>query len=185
MEPGTFTNRPQMAETLTAPFLSASALDAPTKPVHVPPHRSALRAARARLFDLRLRWMPPLCDPLSGLRSQADEDDAELSETQTADGQTSNSEGERDSEHGEPAAEANAQSDTKKKKKGRSKSAIGKTAKQPPAKESPTRTRVAGKRTIVAPDIYNPEKLSEKHAEARQLATKGKKVQAKKRASKS
>jgi hypothetical protein len=43
---------------------------------------------------------------------------------------------------------------------------------------------VAGKRTIVAPDIYNPEKLSEKHAEARQLATKGKKVQAKKRASK-
>jgi len=73
-----------------------------------------------------------MCDPLSGLRSQADEDDAELSETQTADGQTSNSEGERDSEHGEPAAEANAQSDTKKKKKGRaSKSAIGKTAKQP------------------------------------------------------
>jgi hypothetical protein len=173
-----------MAETLTAPLLSTSALDAPTKPVHVPPHRSALRAARARLFDLRLRWMPPLCDPLSGLRSQADEDDAELSETQTADGQTSNSEGEQDSEHGEPAAEA--QSDTKKKKKGRaSKSAIGKTAKQPPAKESPTRTRVAGKRTIVAPDIYNPEKLSEKHAEPRQLATKGKKVQAKKRASKS
>ena len=109
----------------------------------------------------------------SGLRSQADEDDAELSETQTADGQTSNSEGERDSEHGEPAAEANAQSDTKKKKGRASKSAIGKTAKQPPAKESPTRTRVAGKRTIVAPDIYNPEKLSEKHAEARQLATKG------------
>ena len=127
--------------------------------------------------------MPPLCDPLSGLRSQADEDDAELSETQTADGQTSNSEGERDSEHGEPAAEA--QSDTKKKKGRASKSAIGKTAKQPPAKESPTRTRVAGKRTIVAPDIYNPEKLSEKHAEARQLATKGRKVQAKKRASKS
>jgi hypothetical protein len=125
------------------------------------------------------------CDPLSGLRSQADEDDAELSETQTADGQTSNSEGERDSEHGEPAAEANSQSDTKKKKGRASKSAIGKTAKQPPAKESPTRTRVAGKRTIVAPDIYNPEKLSEKHAEARQLATKGRKVQAKKRASKS
>jgi hypothetical protein len=98
---------------------------------------------------------------------------------------TSNSEGERDSEHGEPAAEANAQSDTKKKKGRASKSAIGKTAKQPPAKESPTRTRVAGKRTIVAPDIYNPEKLSEKHAEARQLATKGRKVQAKKRASKS
>ena len=129
--------------------------------------------------------LPPLCDPLSGLRSQADEDDAELSETQTADGQTSNSEGERDSEHGEPAAEANAQSDTKKKKGRASKSAIGKAAKQPPAKESPTRTRVAGKRTIVAPDIYNPEKLSEKHAEARQLATKGRKVQAKKRASKS
>ena len=127
--------------------------------------------------------MPPLCDPLSGLRSQAD--DAELSETQTADGQTSNSEGEQDSEHGEPAAEANAQSDTKKKKGRASKSAIGKTAKQPPAKESPTRTRMAGKRTIVAPDIYNPEKLSEKHAEARQLATKGRKVQAKKRASKS
>ena len=104
-----------------------------------------------------------MCDPLSGLRSQADEDDAELSETQTADGQTSNSEGERDSEHGEPAAEA--QSDTKKKKGRASKSAIGKTAKQPPAKESPTRTRVAGKRTIVAPDIYNPEKLSEKHTE--------------------
>ena len=72
------------------------------------------------------------------------------------------------------------------KKKGRaSKSAIGKTAKQPAAKESPARARVAGKRTIVAPDIYNPEKLSEKHAEARQLATKGGKVQAKKRASKS
>ena len=135
-----------------------------------------------RLFDLRLRWMPPLCDPLSGLRSQADEDDAELSETQTADGQTSNSEGEQDSEQ---AAEANAQSDTKKKKGRASKSAIGKTAKQPPAKESPTRTRVAGKRTIVAPDIYNPEKLSEKHAEARQLATKGRNVQAKKRVSKS
>ena len=172
-----------MAETLTAPFLPTSALDAPTKPVHVPPHRSALRAARARLFDLRLRWMPPLCDPLSGLRSQADED--ELSETRTADGQTSNSEGEQDSEHGEPAAEANTQSDTKKNKGRASKSAIGKTAKQPAAKESPTRIRVAGKRTIVAPDIYNPEKLSEKHAEARQLATKGKKVQAKKRASKS
>ena len=106
-----------------------------------------------------------MCDPLSGLRSQADEDDAELSETQTADGQTSNSEGERDSEHGEPAAEANAQSDTKKKKGRASKSAIGKTAKQPPAKESSARTRVAGKRTIVAPDIYNPEKLSEKHTE--------------------
>ena len=166
-----------MAETLTAPLLSTSALDAPTKPVHVPPHRSALRAARARLFDL-----PPFV-PLSGLRSQADEDDAELAETQTADGQTSNSEGEQDSEHGEPAA--NAQSDTKKKKGRASKSAIGKMAKQPPAKESPTRTRVAGKRTIVAPDIYNPEKLSEKHAEARQLATKGRKVQAKKRASKS
>ena len=118
-----------------------------------------------------------MCDPLSGLRSQADdEDDAELSETQTADGQTSNSEGERDSEHGEPAAEANAQSDTKKKKGRASKSAIGKTAKQPPAKESPTRTRVAGKRTIVAPDICIPEKLSEKHAEALQLAKKGKKV---------
>ena len=131
---------------------------------------------------MRLRWMPPLCDPLSGLRSQADEDDAELSETQTADGQTSNSEGEQDSE---PAVEANAQSDTKKKKGRASKSAIGKTAKQPAANESPARARVAGKRTIVAPDIYNPEKLSEKHAEARQLATKGKKVQAKKRASKS
>ena len=172
-----------MAEALTAPLLPTSALDAPTKPVHVPPHRSALRAARARLFDL-----PPFV-PLSGLRIrlrlQADEDDAELSETQTADGQTSNSEGEQDSEHGEPAAEANAQSDTKKKKGRASKSAIGKTAKQPPAKESPARTRVAGKRTIVAPDIYNPEKLSEKHAEARQLATKGRKVQAKKRASKS
>ena len=126
-----------------------------------------------------------MCDPLSGLRSQADEDDAELSETQTADGQTSNSEGEQDSEHGEPAAEANAQSDTKKKKGRASKSAIGKTAKQPPANESPTRARVAGTRTNVAPDIYNPEKLSEKHAEARQLATKGKKVQAKKRVSKS
>ena len=129
--------------------------------------------------------MPPLCDPLSGLRSQADEDDAELSETQTADGQTSTSEGEQDSEHGEPAAEANAQSDTKKKKGRASKSAIGKTAKQPAANESPARARVAGKRTIVAPDIYNPEKLSEKHAEARQLATKGGKVQAKKRAPKS
>ena len=129
--------------------------------------------------------MPPLCDPLSGLRSQADEDDAELSEAQTADGQTSNSEGEQDSEHGEPAAEANAQSDTKKKKGRASKSAIGKTAKQPAANESPARARVAGKRTIVAPDIYNPEKLSEKHAEARQLATKGRKVQAKKRAPKS
>ena len=124
--------------------------------------------------------MPPR--PASGpLESQADEDDAELSETQTADGQTSNSEGEQDSEHGEPAAEANTQSDTKKNKGRASKSAIGKTAKQPAAKESPTRIRVAGKRTIVAPDIYNPEK----HAEARQLATKGKKVQAKKRASKS
>ena len=105
--------------------------------------------------------LPPLCDPLSGLRSQADEDDAELSETQTADGQTSNSEGERDSEHGEPAAEANAQSDTKKKKGRASKSAIGKTAKQPPAKESPTRTRVAGKRTIVAPDIQPREAVRE------------------------
>ena len=172
-----------MAEALTAPFLSTSALDAPTKPVHVPPHRSALRAARARLFDL-----PPFV-PLSGLRIrlrlQADVDDAELSETQTADGQTSTSEGEQDSEHGEPAAEANAQSDTKKKKGRASKSAIGKTAKQPAANESPARARVAGKRTIVAPDIYNPEKLSEKHAEARQLATKGRNVQAKKRAPKS
>ena len=47
---GTFNTDPeQMAEALTAPFLSTSALDAPTKPVHVPPHRSALRAARARL----------------------------------------------------------------------------------------------------------------------------------------
>ena len=132
--------------------------------------------------------MPPFV-PLSGLRIrlrlQADVDDAELSETQTADGQTSNSEGEQDSEHGEPAAEANAQSDTKKKKGRASKSAIGKTAKQPAAKESPARARVAGKRTIVAPDIYNPEKLSEKHAEARQLATKGRNVQAKKRVSKS
>jgi hypothetical protein len=35
---------------------------------------------------------------------------------------------------------------------------------------------VAGKRTIVAPDICIPEKLSEKHAEALQLAKKGKKV---------
>ena len=169
-----------MAGALTAPLLPTSALDAPTKPVHVPPHRSALRAARARLFDL-----PPFV-PLSGLRIrlrlQADVDDAELSETQTADGQTSTSEGEQDSEQ---AAEANAQSDTKKKKGRASKSAIGKTAKQPAAKESPARARVAGKRTIVAPDIYNPEKLSEKHAEARQLATKGRKVQAKKRAPKS
>ena len=90
--------------------------------------------------------------------------------------------------HGVQEGELSSSSQTPnpKKKKGRaSKSAIGKTAKQPPAKESPTRTRVAGKRTIVAPDIYNPEKLSEKHAEARQLATKGRKVQAKKRASKS
>jgi hypothetical protein len=36
---------------------------------------------------------------------------------------------------------------------------------------------VAGKRTIVAPTYNNPEKkLSEKHAEALQLAKKGKKV---------
>ena len=72
---------------------------------------------------------------------------------------------------GAAGREANAQSDTKKKGKA-SKSAIGKTAKQ-----SPTRTRVAGKRTIVAPTYNNPEKkLSEKHAEALQLAKKGKKV---------
>ena len=62
----------------------------------------------------------------------------------------SNSEGEQGSEHGEPPAEANAQSDTTKKGRA-SKSAIGKTAKKP-AKQWPTRTRVAGKRTIVAPD---------------------------------
>jgi hypothetical protein len=88
--------------------------------------------------------------PQSARKSQADEDDAELSEAQTADGQISNSEGEQGSEHGEPPAEANAQSDTKNKGRG-SKSAIGKTAKKP-AKQWPTRTRVAGKRTIVAPD---------------------------------
>ena len=35
---------------------------------------------------------------------------------------------------------------------------------------------MAGKHTIVAPDIYNPEKLSEKHAEALQLVKKGRKV---------
>ena len=125
--------------------------------------------------------MPPR--PASApLESQADEDDAELSEAQTADGQMSNSEGEQGSEHAEPPADA--QPDTKKKGRA-SKSAIGKTAKQPPAKESPTRTRVAGKRTIVVPDMYNPEKLSEKHAEAQQLAKKGKRVQAKKRVVKS
>ena len=168
-----------MAETLTAPFLSTSALDAPTKPIHVPHPSQRPPCLIARLATLRLLWMPQ-----STRKSQADEDDAELSEAQTADGQMSNSEGEQDSEQ-EPAAEANAQSDTKKKKGRASKSAIGKTAKQPAAKESPARARVAGKRTIVAPDIYNPEKLSEKHAEARQLATKGRKVQAKKRASKS
>ena len=52
----------------------------------------------------------------------------------------------------------------------------------------PARTRVAGKRTVVAPDTYNPQKLSEKHAEAKQLAkqeaAKSKKAPAKKRASK-
>jgi hypothetical protein len=121
--------------------------------------------------------------PQSTRKSQADEDDAELSEAQTADGQMSNSEGEQGSEHAEPPAEANAQSDTKKKGRA-SKSAIGKTAKKP-AKQSSTLTRVAGKRTIVVPDMYNPEKLSEKHAEAQQLAKKGKRVQAKKRVSKS
>ena len=73
----------------------------------------------------------------------------------------SHSEGKQGLEHGEPPAEANAQSDTTKQGRA-SKSAIGKTAKQ-----SPTRTRVAGKRTIVAPTYNNPEKkLSEKHAEA-------------------
>jgi hypothetical protein len=82
----------------------------------------------------------------------------------------SHSEGKQGLEHGEPPAEANAQSDTKKKGKA-SKSAIGKPARQP------TRTRVAGKRAIVAPTYSNPEKkLSEKHAEALQLAKKGKKV---------
>ena len=85
----------------------------------------------------------------------------------------SNSEGEQGSEHGEPPAEANAQSDTTKKGRA-SKSAIGKTAKKPA--QSPTRTRVAGKRSIVAPDICNPEELSEKRAEALQLSKKGKKV---------
>jgi hypothetical protein len=83
----------------------------------------------------------------------------------------SHSEGKQGSEHGAPPAEANAQSDTKKKGKA-SKSAIGKTARQ-----SPTRTGVASKRAIVAPTYSNPEKkLSEKHAEALQLAKKGKKV---------
>ena len=165
-----------MAETLTAPFLSTSALDAPTKPIHVPHPSQRPPCLIARLATLRLLWMPQ-----STRNSQADEDDAELSEAQTADGQMSNSEGEQGSEHAEPPADA--QSDTKKKGRA-SKSAIGKTAKKP-AKQSPTRTRVAGKRTIVVPDMYNPEKLSEKHAEAQQLAKKGKRVQAMKRVSKS
>ena len=137
-----------MAETLTAPFLSTSALDAPTKPIHVPHPSQRPPCLIARLATLRLLWMPQ-----STRKSQADEDDAELSEAQTADGQMSNSEGEQGSEHAEPPADA--QSDTKKKGRA-SKSAIGKTAKKP-AKQSPTRTRVAGKCTIVAPDICNPE----------------------------
>ncbi len=69
------------------------------------------------------------CDPFSTRNSH--EDDAELSEAPTADGQMSHYEGKQGSEHGEQAAEANAQSDTKKNKGRASKSAIGKTAKQP------------------------------------------------------
>jgi hypothetical protein len=83
-----------------------------------------------------------------------------------------------------------AEADAKKRKRTgatRTKSAIAKPAKKQ-ANESPARTRVAGKRTVVAPDTYNPQKLSEKHAEAKQLAkqeaAKSKKAPAKKRASK-
>jgi hypothetical protein len=63
-----------------------------------------------------------------------------------------------------------AEADAKKRKRTgatRTKSAIAKPAKKQ-ANESPARTRVAGKRTVVAPDTYNPQKLSEKHAEAKQ-----------------
>ena len=81
----------------------------------------------------------------------------------------SHSEGKQGSEHGAPPAEANAQSDTKKKGKRRK---VRSTAKQ-----SQTCTGVSSKRTIVAQTYNNPEKkLSEKRAEALQLAKKGKKV---------
>ena len=62
-----------------------------------------------------------------------------------------------------------------KKTKGKARSAktssvakkIAKTAK-----ELPVRARVAGKRRIVAVDSYNPEKLAEQNAEAKDAAKK-------------
>ena len=94
-------------------------------------------------FALRLAARPRI-------RSQADEDDAELSESQTAEGQSSESE--RESEHEEPPAEKPVQARAKKSK-GQSKSAIVK------ATEVPTRARAVGKVPIGVPESLNPDRL--------------------------
>ena len=94
-------------------------------------------------FALRLAARPRI-------RSQADEDDAELSESQTAEGQSSESE--RESEHEEPPAEKPVQARAKKSK-GQSKSAIVK------ATEVPTRARAVGKSPIGVPESLNPDRL--------------------------
>ena len=141
-----------------------------------------------RFLTLTRNFAPAKCDPqpvrarvlsIAGFADRQVDDD----ETQPADGQTSNSEGERgsasekedseieDSEETEPAdAKAVSAKKPSKKSGGAKRSPIAKKAVK--AKESPTRTRVAGKRRIVAVDAYNPEKLEEQNAAAKELAKK-------------
>ena len=87
-------------------------------------------------------------------RWQADEDDAELSESQTAEGQSSESE--RESEPDEPPAETPAHARAKKSK-AQSKGPIAKAA------EVQTRARAVGKSPIGVPESLNPDRLFAKN----------------------